>query len=94
MQSLLRCRCRRVVDLKLSIVVTRSSDGEGETEDLLKNQVKRGTVMISETEDKEDSWWRTDLTDKYALNLTHYTAYQYSSTGGWKARLMCVNGQR
>ena len=50
--------------------------------------------MISGTEDKEDSWWRMDLTEKYALYLTHDTAYQYSSTGGWKARLMGVNGQR
>ena len=92
MQNLLRCRCRRVVDLKLSIVATRSSDGEGKAEDLLKNQVKRGTV--SETEEKEGSWWRVNLTEKYVLYLTHYTAYHYSSTGGWKARLMGVNGQR
>jgi len=67
MQILLRYRCRRVVDLKLSVVATRSSDGEGKAEDLLKNQVKRGTVMIRGTEDKEDSWWRMDLTEKYAL---------------------------
>ncbi|XP_067020541.1 uncharacterized protein [Acropora muricata] len=53
------------------IVATRSSDGEGKAEDLLKNQVKRGTV--SGTEEKKGSWWRVDLTEKYALYLTHYT---------------------
>ena len=30
--------------------------------------------MISETEDMEDSWWCMDLTEKYTLYLTHYTA--------------------
>ena len=80
MQNLLCYRCRRVVDLKLSIFASRSSDGEGRAGDLLKNQVKRGTVMISGTEDKEGSWWRVDLTEKYTLYLTHYTAYQYAST--------------
>ena len=53
------------------ILATRSSNGEGKAEDLLKNQVKRGTV--SGTKDMEDSWWCVDLTDKYALYLTHYT---------------------
>ena len=51
--------------------MTRSSDGEGHAEDLLKNQVKPGAV--SGTKDKEDSWWCVDLTEKYALYLTHYT---------------------
>ncbi|XP_015748405.1 PREDICTED: chromosome partition protein MukB-like, partial [Acropora digitifera] len=41
----------------------KSSDGERKAEDPLKNQVKRGTVMISGTEDKEGSWWRVDLTE-------------------------------
>ena len=50
---------------------TRSSDGEGKAADLLKNQVKPGTV--SGTEDKKDSWWRVDLSEKYELYLTHYT---------------------
>ena len=54
-----------------NIVVTRSSDGEGKAEDVLKNQVKSGTV--SGTKDKENSWWSVDLTEKYALYLTHYT---------------------
>ena len=80
MQNLLRYRCRRVVDLKLSVVATRCSDGEGKAGDLLKNQVKRGIVRISGTVDKEGSWWRVDLTEKYTLYLTHYTAYQYAST--------------
>ena len=53
------------------IVATRSSDGEGKAADLLKNQVKFGTV--SGTEDKKDSWWCVDLTEKCALYLTHYT---------------------
>ncbi|XP_067020537.1 GRIP1-associated protein 1-like isoform X2 [Acropora muricata] len=53
------------------IVASRSSDGEGKAEDILKNQVKRGT--ISGTEEKKGSWWRVDLTEKYALYLTHYT---------------------
>ena len=52
------------------IVATRSSDGEGKAKDLRKNQVKRGTVSGTE---KEGSWWRVDLTEKYALYLTHYT---------------------
>ncbi|XP_074622553.1 uncharacterized protein LOC141880868 isoform X2 [Acropora palmata] len=53
------------------IVVTRSSDREGHAEDLLKDQVKRGTV--SGTKDKEGSSWCVDLTEKYVLYLTHYT---------------------
>ena len=53
------------------IVVTRSSDREGHAEDLLKDQVKRGTV--SGTKDKEGSSWCVDLTEKNVLFLTHYT---------------------
>ena len=53
------------------IVATRSSNGEGKAEDLLENQVRRGTV--SGTKDQEDSWWCVDLSEKYALYLTHYT---------------------
>lgn len=51
------------------IITTRSSDEQGDAIDLLRNQ--RGT--ISGTKDEERSWWCVDLTDKYALYLTHYT---------------------
>ncbi|XP_044179726.1 E3 ubiquitin-protein ligase Ufd4-like [Acropora millepora] len=53
------------------IVATRSSDREGHAEDLLKDQVKSGSV--SGTKDKEGSSWCVDLTEKYVLFLTHYT---------------------
>lgn len=53
------------------IVATRSSDGEGHAEDLLKNEVRPGTV--SGTKEKKDSKWCVDLTEKYVLCLTHYT---------------------
>lgn len=53
------------------IVATRSSDGKGCAEDVLKNLVKWGTV--SKTKDEQSSWWCVDLTEKHALYLTHYT---------------------
>ena len=56
---------------RTQIVATRSSDGEGNAMDLLENQVQTGT--LSGTKDKEDSWWRVDLTEKYLLYLTSYT---------------------
>lgn len=51
------------------IIATRSSDGKGKAYDVLENQYRR----LSGTQDEENSWWRVDLTGKYALYLTHYS---------------------
>ncbi|XP_068671381.1 girdin-like [Montipora foliosa] len=51
------------------IIATRSSDDQGEAEDVLEN--RRGT--LSGTKDQKNSWWCVDLTEKYVLYLTHYT---------------------
>lgn len=51
------------------IIATRSSDDQGEAEDVLEN--RRGT--LSGTKDQNNSWWCIDLTEKYVLYLTHYT---------------------
>lgn len=51
------------------IIATRSSDDQGDAADLLEN--RRGS--LSGTKDEDRSWWCVDLTDKYALFLTHYT---------------------
>ncbi|XP_067021500.1 E3 ubiquitin-protein ligase Ufd4-like isoform X2 [Acropora muricata] len=53
------------------ITATRSSGKKGQAEDILKNEVKNGIVCA--TKSVEDSWWCVDLTENYALYLTHYT---------------------
>ena len=53
------------------ITATRSSGKKGQAEDILKNEVKNGLVCA--TDSVEDSWWCVDLTENYALYLTHYT---------------------
>ena len=53
------------------ITATRSSGKKGQAEDVLKNEVKNGLVCA--TDSVEDSWWCVDLTENYALYLTHYT---------------------
>ncbi|XP_067021487.1 E3 ubiquitin-protein ligase hecd-1-like [Acropora muricata] len=54
-----------------SITATRSSDGEGKAIDVLQNRVDR--EIVSGTKAEENSWWCVDLTENYALYLTHYT---------------------
>ena len=53
------------------IIATRSSDERGTAEIILENQLQRGVVCA--TKAKENSWWCVDLTEHYALYLTHYT---------------------
>ena len=53
------------------ISATRSSGKKGEAQDILKNKVKKGLVCA--TNSVENSWWCVDLTENYALYLTHYT---------------------
>ncbi|XP_015750977.1 PREDICTED: uncharacterized protein LOC107330958 [Acropora digitifera] len=53
------------------IIKTRSSDEEGKATDILENRVDR--EIVSGTKDEEQSWWCVDLTENYALYLTHYT---------------------
>lgn len=52
------------------IIATRSSDEQGVANDLLDN--RRGGTL-SGTKDEDKSWWCVDLSEKYALFLTHYT---------------------
>ncbi|XP_067022585.1 uncharacterized protein [Acropora muricata] len=54
-----------------SITATRSSDGEGKAIDILENRVDREIVCGTMAE--RESWWCVDLTENYALYLTHYT---------------------
>ena len=54
-----------------SITATRSSDGEGEATDILEHRVER--EIVSGTKAEQKSWWCVDLTENYALYLTHYT---------------------
>ena len=53
------------------IIATRSSDEGGKAIDILENRVDR--EIVSGTKDEEQSWWCVDLTENYALYLTHYT---------------------
>ncbi|XP_067020382.1 cilia- and flagella-associated protein 157-like isoform X2 [Acropora muricata] len=53
------------------ISATRSSDGRGTATIVLENQLRRG--VVSATKATENSWWCVDLTENYALYLTHYT---------------------
>ena len=52
------------------IIATRSSDEQGVANDLLDNR-RSGT--LSGTKDEDKAWWCVDLSEKYALFLTHYT---------------------
>jgi len=53
------------------IIATRSSDGRGTAKIVLENQLQEG--IVSATKAKKNSWWCVDLTENYALYLTHYT---------------------
>ena len=54
------------------MAATRSSSEKGDATDILDNCFVRG--MVSGTsKDEEQSWWCVDLTEKYALYLTHYS---------------------
>ena len=57
--------------IQKSITATRSSDGEGKAIDVLENGVDR--QIVSGTKAEKKSWWCVDLTENYALYLTHYT---------------------
>ncbi|KAK2562056.1 E3 ubiquitin-protein ligase hecd-1 [Acropora cervicornis] len=60
------------------IIATRSSDEEGKATDILENRVDR--EIVSGTKAEEQSWWCVDLTENYALYLTHYTLRHGSKT--------------
>ncbi|XP_074624304.1 uncharacterized protein LOC141882226 isoform X4 [Acropora palmata] len=53
------------------IIATRSSDEKGTARVVLENHLERGVVCA--TKARENSWWCVDLTENYALHLTHYT---------------------
>lgn len=54
---------------KMRIIVTRSSDYQGDATDLLENR----TDIASGTDNEPNSSWCVNLTEKYALYPTHYT---------------------
>lgn len=54
---------------KMRIIVTRSSDYQGDATDLLENR----TEIASGTDNEPNSSWCVNLTEKYALYPTHYT---------------------
>ncbi|XP_015773245.1 PREDICTED: uncharacterized protein LOC107351460 [Acropora digitifera] len=60
------------------IIATRSSDEGGKATDILENRVDR--EIVSGTKDEEQSWWCVDLTENYALYLTHYTLWHGPKT--------------
>ena len=53
------------------IIATRSSDERGTARVILENHLQSG--VVSATKARPKSWWRVDLTENYALYLTHYT---------------------
>ena len=53
------------------IIATRSSNERGEARLILENELQRG--VVSATKAWENSWWCVDLTENYALYLTHST---------------------
>ena len=57
--------------IQTRIIATRSSNQVGEASDILENRVDR--EIVSGTKAEEKSWWCVDLTENYALYLTHYT---------------------
>ena len=54
------------------ITATRSSDEIGDASDILRNQTPE-SGFVSATKNEQRSWWCVDLTENYALQLTHYT---------------------
>ena len=55
------------------IIATRSSGDKGQANDILRNQLQRPRGIVCATNAKRNSWWCVDLTENYALYLTHYT---------------------
>ena len=53
------------------ITVTKSNETGDAAKIILKNQLPKG--VVSATKAKKKSWWCVDLTENYALCLTHYT---------------------
>ena len=62
------------------IIATRSSEGKGTAKIILENQLQPG--IASATKTKKNSWWCVDLTENYALYLTHYTLRHGQEQGG------------
>ena len=60
------------------ITATRSSDELGDASDILRNQIQSG--FVSATKNEKRSWWCVDLTENYALQLTHYTLRHGNNT--------------
>ena len=61
----------RLNSTQARIIATRSSDQVGKATDILENRVDK--EIVSGTMAQEESWWCVDLTENYALYLTHYT---------------------
>ena len=53
------------------IIATRSSEEKGTAKIVLENQLQKG--IVSATKAMQNSWWCVDITENYALYLTHYT---------------------
>lgn len=60
------------------ITATRSSDELGDASDILRNQIQSG--FLSATKNEKRSWWCVDLTENYALQLTHDTLRHGNNT--------------
>ena len=68
----------RTNSFRTLITATRSSDEKGKASDILRNQIHSG--FVSGTKNEEKSWWCVDLTENYALHLTHYTLRHGNNT--------------
>ena len=75
-----------------SITATRSSDGKGEAKDILRNQVQRPKGIVCATKARRNSWWCVDLTENYALYLTHYTLWHGQEQRGSVLRYWKLQG--
>ena len=67
----LKNKLDRMNPSRTRIIATRSSDERGTATLILENELQRGVVCA--TKAWENSWWCVDLTENYALYLTHYT---------------------
>ena len=56
---------------QIRMIATRSSDERGTARVVLENHLERGVVSAAMA--WENSWWCVDLTENYALYLTHST---------------------
>ena len=67
----LKNKLYRMNPSRTRIIATRSSDERGTATLILENELQRG--VVSATKAWENSWWCVDLTENYAVYLTHYT---------------------